>query len=143
MKNTSKKRRDFILQLGKALGIVGATSITSNCFAKSAVSKNAIIKSIALKKSANGQLRLVFALDKKIKHKLITLRSPDRIVIDFLDTGIENKPLSLGKNKVSGVKLIKKIRQSARNDSDYRIVLDLSKKAKAITKCKTTSSGQH
>jgi len=141
MKKISQKRRDFVLNLGKAIGIVGTSSVTSHVFAKQAAEKNAKIKSISLKKGGNGQIHLVFELDKRIKHKTLTLSSPDRIVVDFLNTGIANKPLSLGRNKTSSIKLIKKIRQSKRNENDYRIVLDMAKKSKAITKFKSGASG--
>jgi len=141
MKKISQKRRDFVLNLGKAIGIVGTSSVTSHVFAKQAADKNAKIKSISLKKGGNGQIHLVFELDKRIKHKTLTLSSPDRIVVDFLNTGIANKPLSLGRNKTSSIKLIKKIRQSKRNENDYRIVLDMAKKSKAITKFKSGASG--
>lgn len=141
MKKISQKRRDFVLNLGKAIGIVGTSSVTSHVFAKQAAEKNAKIKSISLKKGGNGQIHLVFELDKRIKHKTLTLSSPDRIVVDFLNTGIANKPLSLGRNKTSSIKLIKKIRQSKRNENDYRIVLDMAKKSKAITKFKSGVSG--
>lgn len=145
MKNISQERRDFLLKLCKVLGFAGATGLTSHVVAKQSV-KKATIKSITLKKSKNGQMRLIFELNKRIKHKTLTLSSPNRIVVDFLDTGIANKPLvldkkSLGKNKKSKILLIKKIRQSERNNSDYRIVLDMTKKTKAKTRLKSDASG--
>lgn len=143
MENISPKRRNFVLALGKTLGLAGASSITSHVVAKQAAQK-ATIKSIALKTSNDGRMHLVFELDKRIKHKTLTLNSPDRIVVDFLNTGIHNKPLVLdkkllGKKKKSKTLLLKKIRQSNRNNSDYRIVLDMAKKTKATTKL--TSNG--
>jgi len=141
MKNISHKRRDFVLKLGKAMGLAGASGLTSSVLAKQAVQARATIKSISLEKSGAGKLRLIFALDKRIKHKILTLKSPDRIVVDFLNTGITNKPLTLGRNKASQFKLIRKIRQSKRNDNDYRIVLDMAKRTKATTRLKTGKSG--
>ncbi|HIQ14659.1 MAG TPA: AMIN domain-containing protein, partial [Leucothrix sp.] len=139
--NISHKRRDFVLKLGKAMGLAGASGLTSSVLAKQAVQARATIKSISLEKSGAGKLRLIFALDKRIKHKILTLKSPDRIVVDFLNTGITNKPLTLGRNKASQFKLIRKIRQSKRNDNDYRIVLDMAKRTKATTRLKTGKSG--
>ena len=141
MKNISHKRRDFVLKLGKVMGLAGASGLTSSVLAKQAVQARATIKSISLEKSGAGKLRLIFALDKRIKHKILTLKSPDRIVVDFLNTGITNKPLTLGRNKASQFKLIRKIRQSKRNDNDYRIVLDMAKRTKATTRLKTGKSG--
>jgi len=123
------------------MGLAGASGLTSSVLAKQAVQARATIKSISLEKSGAGKLRLIFALDKRIKHKILTLKSPDRIVVDFLNTGITNKPLTLGRNKASQFKLIRKIRQSKRNDNDYRIVLDMAKRTKATTRLKTGKSG--
>lgn len=141
MKNISHKRREFVLKLGKAMGLAGASGLSSSVFAKQSAQELAIIKSIALKKSGAGKLRLVFELNKRIKHKTLTLKSPDRIVVDFLNTGITNTPLKLNKKNTSQFKLIKRIRQSKRNDNDYRIVLDLAKQAKATTTLKSGKSG--
>jgi len=141
MKKISHKRRDFVLKLGKAMGIASASGLTSHVLAKESAQQLATIKSIALKKSANGKLRLVFGLDKRIKHKTLVLKAPDRVVVDFLNTGISNKPLTLDKSVANQLKLIRRIRQSKRNENDYRIVLDMTKQAKATTTLKSGSSG--
>lgn len=140
MKKISHNRRDFVLKLSKALGIAGASGITSSVLAKKPT-QQATIKSINLKQGSNGRLYLVFGLDKRIKHKTLTLKSPNRIVVDFLNTGITDKPLSLDKTISSQIKLIKKIRQSKRNDNDYRIVLDMAKQSKATTRLKSGATG--
>jgi len=141
MKKISHKRRDFVLKLGKAMGLAGASGLTSHVLAKPAVQQLATIKSIALKKSGNGKLRLVFELDKRIKHKTLVLKSPDRVVVDFLNTGVSDKPLTLDKKVAAQLRLIRRIRQSKRNDNDYRIVLDMAKQAKATTKIRTNTTG--
>ncbi len=131
MKNTSQKRRSFVLSLGKAMGVAGAVSVAPQAFAKG---RSASIQSVSLKKSGNGQSRLVFKLDKSIKHKLMTLSKPDRIVIDFLDTNPSAK-LKLGRNSQS---LIKNLRHSTRNKNDFRVVLDMAGKTKATTYLKAS-----
>ncbi len=130
MKNISQKRRNFVLKLGQAMG-VASVGVSSSVFAKGVGRASANIKSVALEKSANGQQRLVFELDKSIKHKVLTLSSPNRIVIDFLDTKSKHK-LKLGRNNKQT--LIKGLRQSSRNKKDFRVVLDLSSATKAQTK---------
>ncbi len=144
MKNISQKRRDFVLSLGKAIGIAGVSGLSSQVLAKQATKntakKNATVKSISLKKSNDGKLRLVFELDRRIKHKILTLSSPDRIVVDLLNTEIANEPLKLEGKKSSQIKLIKKIRQSKRNENDYRVVLDMARQARAKTKLVATKS---
>jgi len=135
MKNISQKRRSFVLTLGKAMSVAGAVSATPQAFAKGR--SRASIQSVSLKNGDGGQQRLVFKLDKSIKHKVLTLSSPDRIVIDFLDT----KPkvaLKLSRNSSS---LIKKLRQSSRNKNDFRVVLDMAGKTRAVSKLKPSGNG--
>lgn len=134
METTSQKRRDFVLRLGKVLGVAGATSIAPQAFAKG---RSANIISVALKQNSNGQQRLVFELDKSVRHKVLTLTSPDRIVIDFKDTEVKSR-LKLGRN--TGNKLIKGLRQSVRNQKDFRVVLDMANKAKPTTTLKPNGS---
>ena len=141
MKSISQKRRDFVLKLGRALGVAGAVGVAPHALAKSAAGSRANIKSIALKKGANGQQRLIFQLDKSIHHKTFSLSSPDRFVIDFLNTRAKGS-LKLGRNKAnSGLNLVKRLRQSNRNANDFRVVLDLAKKAKAVTQIKSNGTG--
>jgi len=133
MKNISQKRRDFVLTLGKAIGFAGV-GLTSQAFAKSG---RANLKSVVLKQSANGQQRLIFELDKSIKHKVLTLTSPDRIAIDFLNTQSKAK-LKLGRNNQQ--KLIKGLRYSTRKKTDYRVVLDMAAKTKVVSILKQKGS---
>jgi len=135
MKNISQKRRSFVLTLGKAMGVAGAVSAAPQAFAKGR--SHASIQSVSLKKSDGGQQRLVFKLDKSVKHKVMTLSSPDRIVIDFIDT----KPKAALRLNRNSSPLIKKLRQSARNKNDFRVVLDMAGKTKATTKLKPSGDG--
>ena len=138
METSSRKRRDFVLRLGKILGVAGASSIAPQVFAKG---RGANITSVALKQGANGAQKLVFELDQSVRHKLMTLESPDRIVIDFLDTQSKQK-LQLGRNSANSQrKLISKIRQSSRNKNDFRVVLDMVQKAQATTTLNNSGSG--
>ncbi|MCF6190739.1 MAG: N-acetylmuramoyl-L-alanine amidase [Cocleimonas sp.] len=135
MKNISQKRRSFVLTLGKAMGVAGVVSAAPQAFAKGR--GHASIQSVSLKKGDGGQQRLVFKLDKSIKHKVMTLSSPDRIVIDFIDT----KPKAALKLSRNSSTLIKKLRQSSRNKNDFRVVLDMAGKTKATTKLKPSGNG--
>ena len=141
MDTTSQKRRDFVLRLGKILGVAGAAGVAPQVLAKG---RGANIKSVALKQGVNGQQKLVFELDKSIRHKVLTLSSPDRIVIDFLDTQSKGK-LFLGRNasktSKNQQKLVKNLRQSSRNKKDFRVVLDMTQKAQATTKLNPRGSG--
>jgi N-acetylmuramoyl-L-alanine amidase len=65
--------------------------------------------------------RLVFDLSKKSEHKIFTLSSPHRLVIDIDDAKLVNKLEALS----TDVGPVKKMRWGARNKKDLRIVLDL------------------
>ena len=140
MKSISQKRRSFVLRLSQAVGTAGLGGFAPQVFAKQTKGQRANIKSVTLKQSDNGKQRLVFQLDKSIKHKVFTLASPDRVVIDFVNTGSKTA-LKLGRNKIPTNSIVKKLRQSIRNNNDFRVVLDLSQKAKAITTFKSNGSG--
>lgn len=128
MKDISQKRRDFMLRLGQAMTVAGV-GMTPQVFAKGSRGR-ASLKSVVLNQSANGQQRLLFELDKSIKHKVLTLTSPDRIAIDFLNTK-SNAKLKLGRNK--NQRLIKNLRYSVRKNTDYRVVLDMAEKTKVTS----------
>ena len=65
--------------------------------------------------------RLVFDLTKKAEHKIFTLTSPNRLVIDIDDASLLNQISDLPTE--SGP--IKNVRWGKRGQSDLRIVLDL------------------
>ena len=134
MKKISHKRRDFVRGLGQVIGVASIGAIP-RVFAKDQVRAN--LKSVELKQSANGQQRLIFELDKPIKHKILTLSSPERVAIDFLNTQSRAK-LKLGRNNKQ--RLIKGLRYSNRNKTDYRVVLDMKSKAKVTTRFEEKNS---
>jgi N-acetylmuramoyl-L-alanine amidase len=71
---------------------------------------------------APDNTRLVFDLDKPVKHSLFTLNNPDRIVLDLADTKLVDKlPEPYASAPIKG------IRYATRNGSDLRIVLDASR----------------
>ena len=125
METTSQKRRDFVLRLGKILGVAGATSLAPHTLAKG---RSAKIKSVSLKQGAKGSQKLIFELDKSVRHKVSTLTSPDRVVIDFIDA-ISVTKLKLNRNTAASKYLIKNLRQATRNKNDFRVVLDMAQKA--------------
>ncbi len=143
MNNNSQQRRSFVLKLAQTLGVVGTTAIAPSAFAKGRTT-HASIQSVSLKKtnkelshlSKEGQQLLEFVLDKSVEHSIFTLHSPDRIVIDFKNTQTK-APLKI----TGGKKIIKGIRQSSRNKTDLRVVLDLTQKLKASAKLKESKSG--
>ncbi len=65
-------------------------------------------------------MRLVFKLNSPTTHKVFTLRSPNRLVIDLANTQLINKLHN--PNHV----FLKNIRSGVRNSNDLRVVLDLT-----------------
>ncbi len=141
-KITNHKRRGFVLGLGRVLGVagvIGTSALTPHAFAKG---RGANLKSVAVHKSTNGKERILFALDKSVRHKISTLTSPDRVVIDFIDTSSKGK-LKLGRNSVNNnqKKMVKNLRHATRNTKDFRVVLDMNEKVKAASALKSTENG--
>ena len=75
---------------------------------------------------APDHTRLVFDLSGPVEHKLFTLQSPNRLVIDIEKTRLKAKLAELNLKDSP----IKQVRSAARNGKDLRVVLDLSQKIK-------------
>jgi N-acetylmuramoyl-L-alanine amidase len=70
--------------------------------------------------------RLVFDISGPVDHKVFTLRSPNRIVVDMQNTRLRSQPDGLD---FSGG-LVTDLRSGERNGSDLRMVLDLRGKVR-------------
>jgi len=135
---TNKNRRGFVLNLGKFMGAASTSSLTTNIFANNSTK----LQAVSVHKQTNGNEKLIFSLDKDVRHKISTLTSPDRIVIDFINTSAHNK-IKLGRNSTNKNQksLIKNLRQSPRNTHDFRVVLDMTEKTNADSQLKSTDKG--
>jgi N-acetylmuramoyl-L-alanine amidase len=76
-------------------------------------------------KPAKYNMRLVFKLNSTVTHKVFTLRSPNRLVIDFTNTKL------IQKLKNNNHIFLKKIRSATRNNNDLRVVLDLTMRVRS------------
>ena len=74
---------------------------------------------------APDHTRLVFDLSESIDHQVFTLDNPSRIVVDLNNTSFFNSFSSLDLSTTP----INNIRSAQRNDTDLRVVLDLSTSA--------------
>jgi N-acetylmuramoyl-L-alanine amidase len=70
-------------------------------------------------------MRLVLDLSSPVKHKIMMLKGPARLVLDIEDA---DKALSFDSLKLKGTP-IKNVRSATRNKNDLRIVLDLKEDA--------------
>lgn len=75
---------------------------------------------------APDHTRLVFDLSGPVEHKLFTLESPNRLVIDVEDSSLKGSFADLDLSKTP----IDQFRSAQRNKNDLRVVLDLSTKVK-------------
>jgi N-acetylmuramoyl-L-alanine amidase len=87
---------------------------------------SAEINSLRVSQSGDGT-RVVFDLSEVVRHSLIFLEKPDRLVIDVANTTVETTfdRISLIKTPIS------KIRYGVRSGRDVRIVIDLKDKVTA------------
>jgi N-acetylmuramoyl-L-alanine amidase len=65
--------------------------------------------------------RLVFDLDEGIDHRVFTLDNPDRVVVDLIDSSMND---NFDKLNLSDTSIIS-MRSSVQNDHDVRVVLDM------------------
>jgi len=140
MNGSSHKRRAFILKLAHTLGTVGAVGVVSPvAFARG---RRATINTVTSGETGkSGEQRLVFALDQSVKPTFFSLKSPDRIVLDFKNTRARNRLVLKSKNKASGKGVLKTIRQAVRDKNNLRVVLDLNQAAAASTQIRQSGSG--
>lgn len=92
---------------------------------KAALAKSAV-EGVRVSKSSSDHTRVVFDLTHTVKHSMIILNDPHRIVIDFKDT--EKRTAFSGASKETP--LLKNIRSATRNNNDLRVVLDLKHKTR-------------
>jgi N-acetylmuramoyl-L-alanine amidase len=123
----NQQRRKFVLKLAQSIGALSAISYAPKIIAKD---NNALIKSLAIR-SGKSKQHLLIELDRSVEHKLFTLSSPDRIVLDIQSAQTSgNIKLNPDRPKT----LVSRLRYATRNNNDLRIVLDMARKTKAQTK---------
>jgi hypothetical protein len=76
--------------------------------------------------AAPDNTRLVFDVSEPIEHSLLTLKNPDRLVIDIESAKLIPDPAQ--PEKSDG--LLRRVRAAARNGDDLRVVLDLGGKVR-------------
>lgn len=85
-----------------------------------------VIQSVRVSGTGDDHTRVVFDLTNSVKHSMIILNNPYRIVIDFKNT---DKHTALRQSSHETT-LLKGIRSATRNSHDLRVVLDLKQKTR-------------
>ena len=80
----------------------------------------AVVRDVQVQRDGD-KTRIVFALDVPVKHSVMTLAGPDRVVIDLASSTLKAR---LGTVSVAGTP-ISSMRSAVRNKNDLRVVLDL------------------
>lgn len=127
MEENNQKRRNFILTLAQMTGAMGASVYAPQLAAKDSA---AVVKSVSVSNGRNQQ-KVIIELDKATEHKLFSLNSPERVVLD-LKQARTNGTIKLDPKRSKT--LVSRIRYATRNDNDLRIVLDMAQHTKASTK---------
>lgn len=113
------------------LGVI----ITFNAFA---APQKARIESLKIEQSS-GKLRVSFDVSKNIQYKAFTLKSPNRVVVDFKNTSAAQRVFkftpSQDKNPISG------IRHAVQNGKDLRVVFDVDSSVGMMSRLKKSRSG--
>lgn len=133
MQNSQLTRRNFILKLGGAVGLLSSPILSGHLFAAPAGKLTG-----ARLSGSGGELNVSFTLNAAVKHKVFTLKAPHRVVIDLMQTSMEGN-LKQGKHDrppLTG------IRYAKREGGFLRIVLDLSRPVKLSYRMQQ-SGGQH
>lgn len=108
-------RRNFLLKAGAFACVTGGLWLPlSNLAVASTKLTGARLAGNA------GQLKFSLVLDKAVKYKIFTLNSPDRVVIDLLDTALAGN-LKQGEHNRPPLKGIR----YAMRDEGLRVVLDM------------------
>jgi len=113
----SKSRRKFLKQLVSVSGAAGLSGVTGTSHASAS---KTLVKDIRLSKN-DGYVRLVFDLDKSVRHSVFSLHQPERIVLDLKNTSMPHGMVDM----VQANSLIQGIRSGIQNGHDLRLVFDL------------------
>ena len=111
------------LRQGKALA---AWALLALCALVASTASAAQIENVRVWRAPDNT-RLVFDLSGPADHKLFTLSSPERIVLDIsnADFNADTGALTLGDTPLTGV------RSAQRNETDLRVVIDLKQRVTA------------
>ena len=87
--------------------------------------------------SAPDSTRLVFDISGPVTHKVFTLRNPDRVVLDVVQSTLRADSMALKENR-----FVSAIRTGVRNGNDLRVVLDLKERV-SITSFQLKPNGDY
>lgn len=117
MQNQHLTRRNFILKLAVASGVLGSSLVTGQLWA----APRGRLVGAKLSGNANA-LNISLLLSAQVKYKIFTLSNPDRVVIDLYQTELDGS-LKQGRHDRPPLQAI---RYAVRDDGKLRVVLDMA-----------------
>ncbi len=120
-KNKTSDRRGFLHTCLRVSGLFALAPLTSYLWA----GNRAVIQSVRIS-SHGSKTRIIFDSNASLPHKIFTLHSPERVVIDFEGVELLDRRLDRLTFRKS---TIKRIRYAARDKTNLRVVLDLALRA--------------
>ncbi len=119
----------------KVMAVITALFLSFHLFA---APNKARIESLQIEQSS-GKLRVSFDVSKSVKYKAFTLKSPDRVVIDFKDTTAPQRIFKFKQSASSDP--IKTIRHGVQGGRNLRVVLDMKSSVSVMSRLKKARSG--
>lgn len=117
MQNQHLTRRNFILKLAVASGVLSTSLVTGQLWAAPRG------RLVGAKLSGNSNaLNISLLLSAPVKYKIFTLNDPERVVIDLYQTELDGN-LKQGRHDRPPLKAI---RYAMRDDGKLRVVLDMA-----------------
>lgn len=117
MQNQHLTRRNFILKLAVASGVLSSGLVTGQLWA----APRGRLVGAKLSGNANA-LNVSLLLSAPVKYKIFTLSDPDRVVIDLYQTDLDGN-LKQGRHDRPPLQAI---RYAVRDDGKLRVVLDMA-----------------
>lgn len=117
MQNQHLTRRNFILKLAVASGVLSSSLVTGQLWA----APRGRLVGAKLSGNANA-LNISLLLSAPVKYKIFTLSNPERVVIDLYQTDLDGN-LKQGRHDRPPLQAI---RYAVRDDGKLRVVLDMA-----------------
>ena len=128
-------RAGLTVNIIKIVATIMALFLTAHLFA---APSNARIESLQIEQSS-GKLRVNFDVSKSVKFKAFTLKSPNRVVIDFKNTSAAQRVFRFKSSSAS--EPITGIRHGVQDGKNLRVVLDMDSPVGVLSHLKKAKTG--
>ena len=134
-KKMQTHRSNRVVNIAKVVVITAVLFLTAHLFAAPSKVR---IESLEIEQSS-GKLRVNFDVSKSVKFKAFTLKSPNRVVIDFKNTTAAQRVFKFSASSASDP--IKAIRHAVQDGKNLRVVLDMKTSVGVMSHLKKAKAG--